>query len=252
MTAPFTRARRCLAVVHVRFEDLGTFAAPIEAAGYAVEVRHAGSAAPTPVEWRDADLVVVLGGPVGVHDAAAYPWLDAVIAGLAARLALGRPTLGICLGAQLMAAALGGGVVRRTDARGMPAVEIGWAPLDVAPDAGPLAALRDVPVLHWHGDNIVPPPGIAPLAATANTPCQAFAVGRHALALQCHAEFTGAALEEWLTGHAVELAHAGVDLHALRAATARHADGLARAGTELMRRWLDGLPAAPSHRQEQS
>ena len=245
------RTRRCLAVVHVRFEDLGTFAAPLAAAGYAVQVRHAGSAPPTAQEWRDADLVVVLGGPIGVHDAAAYPWLADEVAGLADRLALARPTLGICLGAQLMAVALGGGIVRRTDARGMPAMEIGWTPLDVTPDAGPVAALRGVPVLHWHGDNIVPPPGVVPLAATAHTPCQAFAVGRHALALQYHAEFDGAALEEWLTGHAVELAHAGTDLHALRAATARHAAGLARAGTELMRRWLDGLAAEPLHRQEQ-
>jgi GMP synthase (glutamine-hydrolysing) len=226
---------KCLALYHVRFEDLGTFAAPLERAGYAIEYRHAGATPLRPDEWRDADLVVVLGGPIGAGDAAAYPWLQAEIDGLAQRLALRRPTLGICLGAQLMAVALGGRIVRRH------AMEIGWSPLDVIPGAGPLDALHGIPVLHWHGDNIVPPDGVASLAATDGTPCQAFAVGSHALALQCHVEFAAAALEEWLTGHAVELAHAGIDLHALRAATARHGRALALAGNDLLRRWLAGI-----------
>jgi GMP synthase (glutamine-hydrolysing) len=232
---------KCLALYHVRFEDLGGFAAPLERAGYAIEYRHAGAAPLRLDEWRDADLVVVLGGPIGVGDTAAYPWLDAELDGLAHRLALRRPTLGICLGAQLMANALGGRIVRRH------AMEIGWSRLDIAPDAGPLDALRGIPVLHWHGDNIVPPDGVTSLAATDGTPCQAFAVGSHGLALQCHVEFAAAALEEWLTGHAVELAHAGTDLHALRAATARHGRDLALAGTELLRRWLAGI-----HPQETS
>jgi GMP synthase (glutamine-hydrolysing) len=226
---------KCLALYHVRFEDLGTFADPLERAGYAIEYRHAGAAPLSADEWRDADLVVVLGGPIGVGDAAAYPWLAAEIDGLAQRLALRRPTLGICLGAQLMAVALGGRIVRRH------AMEIGWSRLDVAHGAGPLDALRGIPVLHWHGDNIVPPDGVASLAATDGTPCQAFAVDGHALALQCHVEFAAAALEEWLTGHAVELAHAGIGLHALRAATARHGRDLALAGNELLRRWLAGI-----------
>jgi GMP synthase (glutamine-hydrolysing) len=226
---------KCLALYHVRFEDLGTFAAPLERAGYAIEYRHAGAAPLRPDEWRDFDLVVVLGGPIGAGDAAAYPWLQAEIDGLAHRLALRRPTLGICLGAQLMAVALGGRIVRR---HGM---EIGWSQLDVAADAGPLAALRSAPVLHWHGDNIVPPGGVTSLAATDGTPCQAFAVGSHALALQFHVEFAAAALEEWLTGHAVELAHAGIDLHALRAATARHGPALALAANDLLRQWLAGI-----------
>ncbi|PQO98532.1 glutamine amidotransferase [Massilia phosphatilytica] len=226
---------KCLALYHVRFEDLGVFAEPLERAGYAIDYRHAGAAPLRLDEWSDADLVVVLGGPIGVGDAPAYPWLGAELAGLAHRLALRRPTLGICLGAQLMAVALGGRVERRH------AMEIGWSQLDIGPDAGPLSALRGIPVLHWHGDNIVPPDGVTSLAATDGTPCQAFAVGSHALALQCHVEFPAATLEEWLTGHAVELAHAGIDLHALRAATARHGHALARAGNDLLRRWLAGI-----------
>jgi GMP synthase (glutamine-hydrolysing) len=90
----------------------------------------------------------------------------------------------------------------------------------------------------------VPPAGITPLAATPGTPCQAFSAGAHALGLQFHAEFAEHALEEWLAGHAVELAHAGVDLPALRRATGQHGRGLEQAGQALLRDWLAGLPAA--------
>lgn len=235
--------RQCIALYHVRFEDLGSFAAPLAEAGYQVEYRHAGAQPLSPAQWRDAALVVVLGGPLGVGDVADYPWLAGEIDGLRERLALGRPTLGICLGAQLMAAALGGRIERRTGADGAPAMEIGWAPLDI-PAAGPLDALRDIPVLHWHGDNIVLPAGIEPLAGTAGTPCQAFAAGSHALGLQFHAEFAERALEEWLAGHAVELARAGAGLAALRRDTAIHGATLERAGRALLRDWLARLPPA--------
>jgi len=234
---------KCIALYHVRFEDLGSFAAPIERAGYAVEYRHAGAAPLSAEDWRDTGLVVVLGGPIGVNDTAGYPWLAGTIDGLRLRLASRRPTLGICLGAQLMAAAIGGRIERRGAASGMPAMELGWSPLALAlaDGGGVLDALRGIPVLHWHGDNIVPPPGVAALAATPGTPCQAFALERHALALQFHPEFQAAALEEWLTGHAVELARAAVDLHALRADTRLHGAALARAGARMLDGWLSGI-----------
>jgi GMP synthase (glutamine-hydrolysing) len=232
---------KCIALYHVRFEDLGSFAAALARAGYDIEYRHAGAAPLAPGEWRDADLVVVLGGPIGAGDIHAYPWLAGEIEGLKRRLALDRPTLGICLGAQLMALALGGAIQRRTDADGRPAMEIGWSALDLPKGPQPLDALRGIPVLHWHGDNIVLPAAIGALAATPWTPVQAFAAGRHALALQFHGEFEAAALEEWLTGHAVELAHAGVDLHALREDSARHGRALAGAGAALLDQWLSNF-----------
>lgn len=226
----------CLAVHHVAFEDLGSFATPLRERGYAIRYRHAGADPLTLEEWTRAEMVVVLGGPIGVADMAAYPWLREELAGLAARLDARLPTLGICLGAQLMAKALGGGVSRREAGP-----EIGWSPLSLPEGDGPLEALRGVPVLHWHGDNIGLPPQALALAATPATPCQAFMAGRHALALQFHAEFAGARLEEWLTGHAVELAQAGIDPGQLREASRRHAPALERAGVAVLRRWLDHL-----------
>lgn len=229
----------CIAVYHIAFEDLGTLAAPLRARGYDIRYRHAGTDPLSHQEWLGADLVVVLGGPIGVGDVDAYPWLHDEIAGLRARLGRQLPTLGICLGAQLMASALGGGVARRPDA-----IELGWRELILDIPRGVLDELAGVPVLHWHGDNITLPPDVASLASTPGTPCQAFAVGDYALGLQFHAEFAGAQLEAWLSGHAVELAHGGIDLHELRIDTARHAATLEGAGTAVLQRWLDNLPKA--------
>ncbi len=226
----------CLALFHVAFENLGSFEPVLREAGFTVRYRHAGAGA-SHAEWTGAPLVVVLGGPLGAADRDDYPWLADEVEGLRARLALGLPTLGICLGAQLMALALGGAVERRAAG-----AEIGWGPLTLAGEAGPLDALSGVPVLHWHGDNIVAPPGARVAAATPGTPCQAFTFGAHALGLQFHAEFADARIEEWLSGHAVELRKHGVKLDRLRADTRRHAGGLQEAGAALLRRWLAELP----------
>jgi GMP synthase (glutamine-hydrolysing) len=226
----------CIVVHHIAFEDLGSFATPLRERGYEVACRHAGTAPLSLEEWLRADLIVVLGGPIGAGDVDTYPWLREELAGLRARIGRGLPVLGICLGAQLIALALGGGVERRAGHS-----EIGWRELDLGPSPGVLAGLAGVPVLHWHGDNITLPPKLAPLASTPGTPCQAFAAGTPVLGLQFHAEFAGTQLEAWLSGHAVELAHAGIDLHQLRADTARHADSLERAGRVVLQCWLDGL-----------
>ncbi len=227
----------CLAVGHIAFEDLGSFGLALREHGYVVRSRHAGVDPPTREDWTGADLVVVLGGPLGVNDGEDFPWLAQELAGLRARLALGLPTLGICLGAQLMAVALGGRVERRASG-----AEIGWSALALPEDAGVCEALRGVEVLHWHGDNIVAPPGAVTLASTPGTPCQAFASGTHALGLQFHAEFAGSQMEAWLAGHVVELRQCGVDLARLRLDAARHAARLEEAGGLLLRRWLGALP----------
>lgn len=231
-------AKRCVALRHVAFEDLDAFAPLLAHRGFAVAYCEAPRDDLDAPDLAAADLLIVLGGPIGAYEEADYPFLTAEIRLIERRLAAGRPVLGLCLGSQLMARALGAAV------RPMGAKEIGWAPVTLS-DAGrasPLAALDGVPVLHWHGDTFDLPTGAIHLAATATTPNQAFAWARHGLALQFHVETSAAALERWYVGHALEIATTpGVSVRGLREAAAQNASTLAPAAAALLASWLDPL-----------
>jgi GMP synthase (glutamine-hydrolysing) len=228
--------RRVAAIRHLAFEDLGLFGEVFAALGWPVEYHEAGLddlAAPL----LEADLAVILGGPIGVYETDRYPFLNDELAALRHRLAAGRPTLGICLGAQLMAAALG--------ARVYPGgrKELGWGEVSLteAGRASSLAHLAGRPVLHWHGDTFDLPDGAARLASTELYANQAFAVGRNALALQFHAEADSGRIEQWLIGHTGELSGAGIDIPALRARSRAVGPDLRAAGAGLLADWLEQL-----------
>lgn len=229
--------RTVQAIRHVGFEDLGSFEEPLRKAGYAIEYVEAAERDLGLLDPLDADLLVVLGGPIGVYDHASYPLLTDELELLRVRLAADRATLGICLGAQLMAAALGARVYPG------PAKEIGWSALDLTPtlEHQPLAALRDVPVLHWHGDTFDLPEGCSLLASTPLCRNQAFSRGPNVLGLQFHPEVRGARFEHWLLGHASELATSGIDPVALRRDAKRYANDLEKAGAILLNQWLAGI-----------
>ena len=119
--------KRCVAIQHVAFENLGVFVQPLEEAGFAISYVQAGVVPLEPELWKDADLAVVLGGPIGVYQEDLYPFLADEKVLIASRLASGRPLLGICLGAQLMASALDADVYPGT------AKEIGWGQVELTP-----------------------------------------------------------------------------------------------------------------------
>lgn len=229
--------RRAFVIRHVAFEDLGSLAPALGRHGYRIQLADAG------VDRLDAagpaDLLVVLGGPIGANDDARYPFLAEETALIRQRLGLARPTLGICLGAQLMARALGMSVYPA------PRREIGYGPL-LLTAAGKGSPLRHVDgalaqVLHWHGDTFDLPRDAQWLASTPDCPHQAFALGERILALQFHAEAEAAGLERWLVGHAVELGLAGIEPAALREQARRHGAALERQSALLWDEWLAGL-----------
>lgn len=230
-------SKTALILRHLPFEDLGNFAPVSKGAEYRLEQIDAGiDSLPDPLQ---ADLVVVLGGPIGVNDHQAYPFMAEERDWLVPRLEARRPTLGICLGAQLIASALGAKVSP------MPQKEIGFAPLALtdAGTRGPLQNLTDVPVLHWHGEAFDIPDGACKLAATAFCQTQAFALGSTILGLQFHPEAGELPdLERWLIGHSVELAQAGVAPDTLRRDAVVHGPTLRHAGQKMLRAWLAELP----------
>ncbi len=167
-----------------------------------------------------------------------FPWLDNEIARLGERLAARRPTLGVCLGAQMIAAALGAKVERG------PVREVGFAPvaLTVEGNRSALQVLEGVPVLHWHGDGFVVPEGAVLLAETEYYP-QAFALGPTILALQCHPEMGTAddGIEHWLYADAAYVEKAGTSITAIRADHARLGEKAAAAGRRMLGDWLATL-----------
>lgn len=232
--------KTALALRHIHFEDAGHLEAALERRGY--QVRYLDATA-DPLDQVDAavdDLLIVLGGPIGVYDEALYPFLAPELDLVRRRLETGRPLLGICLGAQLMARALG------ADVYPMGVKEIGFGPLTLtaAGEASPLAAIGDAPVLHWHGDQFDVPKGMSHLAATGIGANQAFGDGRGVLGLQFHLEADTRHIERWLVGHAAELAAAGVDPRRIRADAATYGPQLEHVSEKVLDAWLREASAA--------
>lgn len=230
--------KSAVAIRHVAFEDVGAFAPAIGEAGYTLRYLDIGEQDPGSPKFVEADLLIVLGGPIGANDDASYPFLKDEIEFLTQRLDAGRPTMGICLGAQLIARAAGAKVYPSS------AKEIGFAPIALT-DAGRRSCLQpfadDPMTLHWHGDTFDLPGGAERLASSAVCENQAFAMGANVIGFQFHPEASAQSIEKWLIGHAAELKAAGTDIQRLRAEAKIHEPALTGKAHRVATAWLKQL-----------
>jgi GMP synthase (glutamine-hydrolysing) len=230
--------KTALIIRHVPYEGVAGYRAPIEAAGYEVDRIDVADPGFSALDLAAPDLLIMMGGPMGVYEQDRYPWIACQLGRLARRLAADRPTLGVCFGAQMMAAALGAEVFAG------PASEVGFHPIALhdAGLSGPLRHVAEVPVLHWHGDTFTLPEDVELLASSALYQHQAFRRGNHILALQFHAEMgLDPRFEAWIEGGQEAIARAGITAERLRADHDALGPGAVAAGQKMIAEWLEGF-----------
>ncbi|RZI85977.1 MAG: type 1 glutamine amidotransferase [Rubrivivax sp.] len=226
---------------HVAFEGLGSMEAWLANRGASVTfTRFFEAAHPLPA-LDGLDLIIALGGPMSVNDEARLPWLQAEKRFIAEAIATGKAVLGICLGAQLMANALGAKVYPGAHK------EIGWFPVHAEPTAGHGFQFPDIAtVFHWHGETFDLPPGAVHLARSEGCRHQAFQVGTRAIGLQFHLETTPDSAAAIMAHCGDELVPGGPYVQskaALKAVPESHYAGINALMAKVLDHLTDGLPA---------
>jgi GMP synthase-like glutamine amidotransferase len=170
---------------HVFFEGLGSIESWLIDAGYELSATRLYESAEFP-DPAEIDVLIIMGGPMSVNDEAQFPWLVAEKNFIRQVIDSGKPVLGICLGAQLIANAMGGKVYKNR------VKEIGWFPIQscLETDQEKFAFSETVEVFHWHGETFDLPPGATRLASSAGCKNQAFQMGNSVIGLQFHLETT--------------------------------------------------------------
>lgn len=185
------------------------------------------------------DVLIVLGGSPGAYQTDAYPFLSDVIKILEKRLRADKPVFGICLGAQLMARALGADVYA-----GEKGLELGWKRLQLTEEGrhSPMKHFDGAiaPIFSWHGDTFDLPEGATLLASTEQYKHQAYAYGK-SIAVQFHPEVNEKAVHEWLVRSAASIKSGLIDPVPLREDTARHAKTMEHQTEKFLKDWIVSL-----------
>ena len=226
-----------LVVRHIEHEHIGTITTAFERAGLRYRYLDVFRGEPVPATTAGLGGLIVMGGPMAVYDAARYPFLTAEMSLIRQAAQGSMPVLGICLGSQLIAGALGARVYRG------PCREIGWYPVEVVEPRD--ALVGDLPspflALHWHGDTFNLPEGAVHLFRSELYANQGFRCGRNVYAFQFHFEINAAMMEDWLAdpGCQREIASVpGLDAETIRRDTQASAARLEGLGEQIFTRFL--------------
>ncbi len=242
---------KILVFQHVPYEPLGTLDPLLKSSGFRIRYVNFGREPESRPSLDGYEALIILGGPMSSSEITSYPNLATEMEIIREAVDRNISVLGICLGAQLLATALGGSVERN------PTREIGWYDVDLT-DAGAndpvLSTFSSVQrVFQWHEDGIQLPPGSVHLAASKSSNVQAFRHGEHAYGFQFHLEVNQSLIERWLTVPANQktlLEETGrIDPDAIRRQTLESVTALEDLSRETFSRWIDRFEFGPRRKQ---
>ncbi len=225
---------------HHPVENLGNIADALEAAALAWQYVRVNDGQPVPATMKGAGGLIVMGGPMGVYQTDRHPWLRDEMRLIEDAVKSNLPVLGVCLGAQILAAALGAKVARNPSGK-----EIGWHPIRLCDSAREDRLMRDLPAtmtpFHWHGDIFDLPPGAVSIASSDKTPCQAFRHGDKAYGFQFHFEVTRESVAAMANAFAKELVRENIPADAMIAQAADHIPPLEKISDTVFSRWASPI-----------
>jgi GMP synthase (glutamine-hydrolysing) len=225
---------------HHPVENLGTIADALEGEALAWQYVRVADGQPVPADMKGAGGLIVMGGPMAVYQTDRYPWLRDEMRLIEDAIKSNMPVLGVCLGAQIVAAALGAKVERNPNGK-----EIGWHPIRLSDSAKDDRLMRGLPAtmtpFHWHGDIFELPTGATSLASSDKTPCQAFRHGEKAYGLQFHFEVTRDGVAAMAEAFAKDLSRENIAGDRMVAQAAEFLPPLQKASYEVFSRWASPI-----------
>lgn len=238
---------KILVFQHVPYEPLGTLDPLLRSAGFRIRYVNFGRNPDHRPSLDKYAALIILGGPMNSDQIDTYPNLIAEVELIREAISRNMSVLGICLGAQLLAKALGGAVTRN------PTREIGWYDVDLT-DAGTMDPVlgqfaQCQKVFQWHEDGIDLPPAAVHLASSSASQVQAFRFGEHVYGFQFHLEVSESLVDRWLTVDDNQAVLADerevIDPDLIRAETARRIDALQDLSRLTFSRWIEKFELSP-------
>lgn len=232
-----------LVLQHHPEEGLGLLEEIFLESGHHPTIHRLDLGVPVPKNSNAYSGLVIMGGPMSANDEDRYPWLSDEMQLIRATIKAEKPTLGHCLGAQLIAKAMGAQVIANPSGP-----EIGWFPVEKTVAGRRSLWLKGLPesflLFHWHGETFMLPEGGIPILSSALCANQAFSIGQHCLALQGHPEVTETIVRSWTLAMAEDLKNTGVGVQSVDEITrdlAQKCASLADISRQLYARWVELL-----------